>query len=596
MNIAMNTSKSIVFIGLLSMGIAGCGAGGGAGGGGLAISGPAFPTKEELSQIGQTPLPANLFGHAGVDAPSFQLTGSLPESIGSMSIVLAENPWEEFLSQALKKYEPKALATESMRCYARQIGGFVSKHKEFPSRTARAFIAARCGSPFGDATLATLRLPGQGKANDADLIAKYSAEIQKDIDTILSNGPADIGIHFERTGNDGLLVLTADLRTVALNTSPIRADKNRQWTISGEIQKKVDYIQAYINRGAYSVAPCTVDMTIPPPKFSIRCEMDPGDTAAWVDVHATVPGRLLSEVVLQTRVVAREGVDDMYQWPSLPAEIAAEGATDEEIMTAAINAVRRKAGLKPLVFDRAQSREGKRLAPYYFASALGDSDPTTADKIALGMLAGWYVQGDVRRGRFSSFTFSDRQDPVMRVAHALSMPTPRLSLLDANAERVSLGLVTSEKEKAGGAMFATYELTRDIPHADRVMEMAIRLGRARLAKKKLGVDLLTQVDKEAGELSAKITAGAISPEDALQALATRSSEVFGTSVQMYAAIAPTVDLITFPDELIDAPTLQVVLAVADYRPVGAPWMYTVVLICIPQGVPTNSAMGQSTAG
>ena len=63
-----------------------------------------------------------------------------------------------------------------------------------------------------------------------------------------------------------------------------------------------------------------------------------------------------------------------------------------------LNVVRFQAGMQPMTLDPAQSETATRLAPQYFAALMGNQDERVADQVALGLLAGWDVEGATPRG------------------------------------------------------------------------------------------------------------------------------------------------------------------------------------------------------
>src|SRR5262249_41076756 len=93
----------------------------------------------------------------------------------------------------------------------------------------------------------------------------------------------------------------------------------------------------------------------------------------------------------------------------------------------------------PLALDAAQSEVATRLAPYYFSGLIGQAPQSIADLVALGMMAGWKVDGIVQEGTFAWAWLVESRDLGRLLSDALEDPGARASLLAHDADRIALG-------------------------------------------------------------------------------------------------------------------------------------------------------------
>src|SRR5262249_19578812 len=150
---------------------------------------------------------------------------------------------------------------------------------------------------------------------------------------------------------------------------------------------------------------CEVNPAVALPRFSIVCPVATDDEVAWVSVSALPPGRVLGTPLIEMLVWPSGTPGKVYAKLARPAAGAA-GASAQEIVQE-INRVREEAKLPPLRLSDQESLTASRLAPHYFAPANAGGSADTSDKIALGLLAGWEVDGTIRSGHFVSTQVSD---------------------------------------------------------------------------------------------------------------------------------------------------------------------------------------------
>src|SRR5207237_948074 len=93
-----------------------------------------------------------------------------------------------------------------------------------------------------------------------------------------------------------------------------------------------------------------------------------------------------------------------------------------------LNRARARARLAPVTLSAAQSSENTRLAGTLF-EATRTNDHATADRIALGLMAGWEIGAMIRGGNVYVERAAPTRDPRVWLAVALEHPMGRSFLL-----------------------------------------------------------------------------------------------------------------------------------------------------------------------
>lgn len=547
---------------------------------------PPLPSREALAEIAKQKRPTQIFRGDSVEASGWKLV-DLPDAIDS-SPITPSTLWERELVEVAAAQSQAVLPSIAMRCVARNTALFTMDHGNFPSRAARRAIASRCGSPLGDYSIFSQGWKKVPKTDtDEAIFSRGKAELRKALERMLAGGSFNAGLGVERKDDRVVIVGVAQERTAALESSPLTADEKHQWKLRGKLLRPARAIMALVNRGAYGVADCEIDKSVALPDFSVTCELDAEDASAWANVVAYAPGRLLGEVAVEMKIHAAGAPNDAYAQPSLPDDVApAPGGDLSASITGMVNAMRAKAGHGALALEVKQSEVAAEVAPHYFASEEGTADPKLADTVALGMIAGWDVTGDVRRGDFVSLTSYGSQDARLLVAEALRAPITRKALLSPHIERVAVGAAT--QSDSVGVIFGTYEMVKVVPHAARVASVMKRLTELRA-----GVGLPPPVALQGLEADAATIAGSISqgasPGLSMQALLQKTTDTFAQSSRGFAVLAGSIDELKLPDEIVKKRDLKVAIAVADYRFPGAAWKMQLVVIAFLVGEQESSA-------
>jgi hypothetical protein len=540
-----------------------------------------FPSRDTLAKIAAAPAPARLSDETTKDLPTWQLTGPLPDAVDRVS-PQDDSAWGKLFSEAVAARGGEVLATEAMRCVARENAAFALANDAQPAEMLSRFIAARCGATTGLGGSALQFITGDERMPDDRLFTQFRDRIRAMMDKTLKQGGGrlEAGFAYLRKGGKAVIGVAVAPQTVRLDRTPLVPGADGKVVLSGELLGSATRLRALVNRGRFAYAECAADPTVQLPRFRISCETSREDEMAWISVSALPPGRVLGSTVLE-----------MLAWPSgAPANAYAKlarGGADSaaggaESVLAEINLVRREAALKELRLADAESRTAAQVAPHYFG-AFDAQRAEIADQVALGLLAGWEVDGMVRHGHFVSTWVNNAASWAEVVRAAISRPQGRETLLDPQAERIAIGPVAAQR--AYGALFSTYALFDGYRHDNDARTLGARLAALRSARGLGQPRMATELNAEAGRAAAEVQAGRRTAAEALDLLLHRISESLGRGVRAWAAETTSIEQMKIPDELVGLPAMTFGIGVAHHRQEGQPWgRFVVFIVVLDEGV------------
>lgn len=557
-----------------------------------------FPTQDTLAKIAAAPVPAHLFDDKAKDVPTWELSEPLPDA---MELVPHhdDSAWSKLLEAAALARGEAVTTTEAMHCVAREQAAFLLANDAVPAEPLLNFIAARCGSPTTRVSVAFQTIAGDDRIPEAKIEAQFSGPVRAMIDKSVKSGRLDVGIAYARKSGHAVIALAVAERTLRVERTSFIPAGTGEIVVRGEVLDPVGSVRAMINRGRYGFGTCTPDLSVALPRFAFTCSALPADEAAWLTMSVIAPGRILGSAALE-----------MLVWPAGTAkktyakltrdEGAAPSATGVKTadLVQEINRVRKEASLGPLRLAEQESRTVTRLAPHYFAALHEGGDTPVADQVALGVRAGWEIEGLVRHGNLISNWTQGTQDSSEIVRLALAHPFGRETLLDPEAERVAIGTVGDEKAPDTGALFATYALFDSYRHDNDGTAVAQRLTTLRAAHHALPPILVTELNAEAQRAAKSVQDGLRTPEEALDDLLKRSAALAGgRSVSAGISETTVLESMKFPDTLLTAPSLQCGVGVGHYRQQGHPWgRFLVFYVMVGANAGPTARRGEPHAG
>jgi hypothetical protein len=193
------------------------------------------------------------------------------------------------------------------------------------------------------------------------------------------------------------------------------------------------------------------------------------------------------------------------------------------------------------------------------------------------MLAGWNVEGTIRKGGLFLGLVSPAHDAGAWFDFALERPIGRYVLLDPEARRIAIAAVRAASGQGLGAVVTTYDFFESPDHDADAGRVLKRLAETRRAIGRPALVPIAHVPV-LEEQSARVLAGATEPGAALytsmQALA---EQVSGARVHAYLIEANDLDRAPLPDGLVAAPAGSVAIVVTHHRVRGAAWGQYVIL-------------------
>ncbi|MBI2372666.1 MAG: hypothetical protein HYV07_01575 [Deltaproteobacteria bacterium] len=531
-----------------------------------------FPPREALKELSERPRPdtAKVLAERFLDVDHFDLVGMLPDVLGSRPVE-ATGPLIDLLVAAAARKPGLVTVGEDMNCVARQIARFYLVHGKQPGSAFQTFVSARCGAPV--ASFATFTVTGSmpAKMGDSEVVTQAHEHVESSIEHALGSGARILGGAIARGESSLVIAIVAGERRAHLEVVPaVPVDGSVK--IAGELLSQASLVRALVTSGRFGVRDCT-DRAAKLPAYHFDCPINPEDSSAYVQVYSLPPGRLLAFPVLT--LLARKNGEAVaaYHRPV----VALEGDT----LDSKINAVRARAELPPLSFSVPESQIATTLAPHFFAAMVGDTEATVADEIALGLQAGWEIEGVVQYGSFSSAILAGSTDVDRFIHAALELPMGRETLLDPRAAHLAVGMMELANDSGLAAVFSTYRPVRAEDHAALAQQVLDALNRRRQHPAKL----LDVVRERAAELANDVQRGKTSIEEATNDLA-RSALSGGRSVRSWMFAVPELSQIPFPEELLGGESAEIGAAVAVTRLPGQAWATYLVVIVEPVSLDT----------
>ncbi len=225
-----------------------------------------------------------------------------------------------------------------------------------------------------------------------------------------------------------------------------------------------------------------------------------------------------------------------------------------------------------------QSSTAAAVAPYFFSESTGDN----RDKIALGLMAGWDVDGVVAEGTFEG-AWTPQADTGALLSNMLESPSGRRDLLDPKASRIAAGLVT--EGNTVGALVSTYAL---MPAVDPIEAPKQLVGLLNIARAKVGKGAAQWLANppEFYTRSAKaLLDNELTATEVGQAFMEETVRITNRPVSGLTQTVSSLDDVKWADEVLSHPAPQVLIFVGVQKAKGEAWGHYVVLVLLLGGTP-----------
>jgi hypothetical protein len=460
-----------------------------------------------------------------------------------------------------------------LRCTARELARFRADNGATPDERLDRFIVAACGRTANvHAFYSSAQVPAKVKDDEIWKAWKGKLKIPSE-----SKGKS-AGAWMVRKGDKvTIAVAFADPSPITVS----HADEAGKVVITGTVEPDAKRVVGFINQGAFAVSECEVDPSVALPEVRLTCAMADGDPWAWVQVMTHPEGHRLMHTVSLS--IARR--DDKPITLTRPAHLGDLPGETSAAIVDGVNRTRTQASLAPLEIAVKQAEVNTKVAPHYFG-AEQSHDMSVADDLALGMLAGWDVEGGtIRNGTFFSGLISGTKDPASWLAFALEMPMGRHSLLAPEARKIAVGPAALEGGPAVGAVVTTYAMFGDYNPGDVDRERARAFGRINEERTKRGLGSVASLGAmpEVATLAKLVNEGKREGGEALDSALMFQTQRMQRSARGWAVVTQDLDKLVVPNELLvpSAAAPQVGIEVTHFKPDGSPWGAYLVYIIMP---------------
>jgi len=539
-----------------------------------------FPSQDKLAQIESQPAAIPNLNVGEVPVTGWQLDARA-SALHPDELFVPQTSFEVAFAADMSRAHAGVHLTRALGCVAREAGRYYLEAQASPPGNLEQFIIAACGAVAPQVSLNWLSGPVPDTMTDDDLLARRREQMNTDMVAHLPDGTTDAGFWFGRAHGRTIAIMTYAASHVRWKTLAAVPDAQGNAIFEGELTEPSQYITGYANQGRLGVEPCTIDPSVPRPRFRAVCHLAPDDTVTWVQLLTTPPKRVLATAFAQT--LLRRTADQPLVFSMQPYTAPHPVGSAQEFATAVVaslNDVRAQAHLRPVQLAPVESARAMRLADHYFASAFRRSDDNSgeSDEIALGLLAGWQIDGLIRDGLFTSSLVPHTRDAARWLDAALTSPMSRAALLAPDIEAVSLGTVLLSQPQGLGAVFTGYRLYHGDDHSEDVKRLYARLMTAR---RRLGLGMplrLNGIESVMKAELARLQGGQGRSQDALQASLDAAVHHFGASMRGYVIETTSLDAFEIPEELVRRKDLYFEIGVGHYRAPGAAWGQMVILV------------------
>jgi len=570
--------------GVVGMASLGC-----AGSMGAPASKPAvvFPSRDEIARLPSLPPRAEAFGK---DALPVDAWGFEAQAASDAAAYDDPSPWGNVVRELVKGHEANVTPSTAMRCAAEELARFHLKNAAMPTESLRRFTVARCGSIATAISPLFYTVTTPGPVKDEDLADKALAAFAKHFGDRLGSGHHLLGVAARRDAKHATIVAVLAQDEARLEPGTFGVGPDRRVTLRGAARGAFTEIGAMVNRGDVGTASCVADPQVKAPRFALTCELGAHDAFAWVEMFGRKQGQLLVHELGETLIHEGDGSAIAYSARHVGPPAPVTGPADfTRALLDRLNHVRTGAHMEPLALAPDQSTENTRLAGTLIDASSGGDDET-ANRAAIGLMAGWDVRGLVRNGSFFLAAVGPTTDATAWLDFALERPMGRMTLLDPGSRQIAIGPALPPGGGALGAAVTTYAMFGSEDHTGDADRFFHRIVAARAAHGLPPPVRLPAPEPMSAELASVLRQGK-APMDALNASMHAAVESTGQGVRGYVLETNDLDAAGVPDPLLAPGPLRVMVGVTHHRAEGAAWGQYVVIVVV-EG---SGATGQTVA-
>jgi hypothetical protein len=572
--------KWVNSVGALGLACVACG-----GGGGIGKPVAVFPSKADIDRV-MTENAKVEPSMKTVDVPSWHITSAVPAPGTAYS---AETPWDHYF---VAHVGGKAKLSPELRCAATEVARYYLEAGGYPDDATRRYVAERCGSTVPTLRFSTLSGDVPDAVSDPEILAKYQHSLDELVDGAHVDAATRIGLGVVRAkGKVSIAMFSGRPLAELAGFTPLVPGTSV--TLEGRVSADAAFAIALVNQGPSGVATCEPDRSVALPRFRFTCPFSADDAQTRIEVATRKPERVLMDTEITALVRHADDAGLTYEPVTRGSDAVANDASSFELaLFGQLNDVRHAAGAAPFTLEPQQSQVNQRLAPHlYQASLEGNSD--LADRIGLGVLAGWNVGGVIRDGGVHWGSVTSTRSPGRYLSYALESPFARFILLDPNMTRVAIG-ASALPPSGTMALLTTYSFFKSNDHSADENAVFAELTKRRRA---LGRGAPKRAPREVAldTALARVATHTENTEDAMQEALARV--VAQEHVSVSGWVVETADLrqIRWPDQLLQQDPLDVEVGVTHYKAPGGAWGQYAVIFVIRQAESLRTAKAGTPA-
>lgn len=538
-----------------------------------------FPRRDDLARLPSLPAPRGVFAADAIAAELWTFVAPVAMQDDESRYEDA-SPWGAMARDFVAAHKTTLRLSPSLRCAASELARFHVQRGGQPTESLRRFTIARCGGAAPDATPLVYSGEAPETMTDQVIFDQAKAGVLAMLEKSVATGRRAFGLGTARQGKRIAIVAVEGSDDVALEATPRSIDGSRRVQLRGVVRVPAAEVGAAINRGDFGVSTCDSDKTVVAPHFAFSCRLDDTDKSAWVELRVRRQGRFLEQAVANLLVYEGDPAAMEYRAkPSGPAMSIADAAAFTPALLSALNRVRAAGKLAPLALAPKQSAENARLAGTLLDAIVGDRGED-ADRITLGLLAGWEVGGLVRNGSFFIGHVAPSRDVVAWLDFALERPMGRGVLLDPMARQVAIGPAIPDGVQGLAAAVSTYQTFDGVDHDADAARVLARVNEVREAN---GRPALARAQSpELREQAALVLDGKREPMLALDTAIHAAAQRSRTSVGGFVVESNDLEHAPLPESVLRAAGGTLSVEVTHHRAEGAAWGQYVVLYMLVQ--------------
>jgi hypothetical protein len=536
-----------------------------------------FPSASDLDKLGGVALPAQVLNPDVRDPDTWTMQNPPAESPGE-AMHTPGSPWESLLADAAQAEPGRFWTSEAMHCVAEQYAHFYLSQMGFPTNDLGQFMASRCGMTDNEIGAYVIGWQITSKTTDQEIFARTRDDFNQKIHSQLTITGSVAGAAFARNANHAVILLTHAPHRIRFDAAPLVPDPDGHVRLRGEVLIPGQFVEGLVNYGRFGFKTCVVEPGIAMPRFGLDCETNREDKSAAIEIGVFPPKHLVGRLVSDLVVWPAGNPAAQYERPSYGVEMRAPVDSHlPETLTSLLNEVRKTAGLPLVHLEKAESVTATALAPHYFASVMGSEPESAMETVVLGLRAGWQIPGFVGYGTFTSSVSQNLHDAGRLLLNSLGRPAGREVLLNPKSSVIAIGPVISQEAGMVGAVFSSYSFLDRSSTADEATEVFRALVLRRNQRGRRAPFISRHFEAAVTHAAHSLEVGKRTPSEAMQDALLNTQGATGY-VQAWFLTTDQYERLTFPEDLLDQPSLYVAIGTAHYKPRNSPWAMRGVLI------------------